>query len=161
MKLYLMQHGEARSKEEDPDRPLSAKGQEDVEFVSAFAAKHLNLSIKQIMHSGKTRAQQTAELAAEQFRPPRGILETGDLEPMADAAVWAKRLKEADDNMMLVGHLPHLSKLASILLCGDAARKVVAFRMGGIVCLERDDVQIWSLAWMITPQALKRGSSAL
>ena len=161
MKLYLMQHGEAKSREEDPDRPLSEKGQEDVESVTAFAAKHVNLTIRQIFHSGKPRAQQTAEITAEQFRPARGVSEGKDLDPMADASLWAKRLNEADDNIMLVGHLPHLSNLASILLCDESARKIVAFRMGGIVCLEQDEDRIWSVAWMLTPQALKRGAAAL
>jgi len=32
MRVYLVQHGEAVSKEENPDRPLSEKGAADVLF---------------------------------------------------------------------------------------------------------------------------------
>ena len=34
MKLYLVQHGQAVSKEEDPERPLSEQGREDVRRVA-------------------------------------------------------------------------------------------------------------------------------
>ena len=38
MKLYLVQHGEAKSKAEDPRRPLTERGKEEVARVAAFAA---------------------------------------------------------------------------------------------------------------------------
>jgi len=53
---------------------------------------------------------------------------------------------------MLVGHLPHLSRLASRLICGDEERKVVSFQMGGVVCLERDAEGNWSVRWALTPE---------
>ncbi len=43
MKLYLVQHGEAKKKEEDPLRPLSESGREDVQRVAKYAE---NLDIK-------------------------------------------------------------------------------------------------------------------
>ena len=36
IKLYLVQHGEALPKEDDPARPLSEKGQADVRRLAAF-----------------------------------------------------------------------------------------------------------------------------
>jgi phosphohistidine phosphatase len=36
MKLYLVQHGKAKSKEEDPDRPLSMDGLEETKKVASF-----------------------------------------------------------------------------------------------------------------------------
>lgn len=157
MKLYLMQHGEAKSKKEDPNRPLTEKGQEEVEFISSFVARHVAISVNQILHSGKMRAHETAELAAEQFRPPKGITPAEDLDPMADPNLWAERIDEMEDDLMLVGHLPHLGNLAGTLLCNSAESKPVAFQMGGIVCLERDEYRVWSLAWMLTPGILKPG----
>jgi len=35
MKLYLVQHGEANSKAEDPQRPLAERGRGDVARVAA------------------------------------------------------------------------------------------------------------------------------
>jgi phosphohistidine phosphatase len=157
MKLYLMQHGEAKSKKEDPDRPLTEKGQEKVEFISAFVARHVTISISQILHSGKMRAQETAELAAEQFRPAKGIAVAKDLDPMADPNLWARRIEGMEDDLMLVGHLPHLGNLAGTLLCDRTESKPIAFQMGGIICLERDEYRVWSVAWMLTPGILKPG----
>jgi phosphohistidine phosphatase len=61
MELYLMQHGEARAKEEDPDRPLTDAGQATVERVAQRAAG-LGLRVDAIYHSGILRARQTAEI---------------------------------------------------------------------------------------------------
>jgi phosphohistidine phosphatase len=55
------------------------------------------------------------------------------------------------ENIMLVGHLPHLGKLASLLLCGDENAGLISFRMGGALCLERDGAGKWSVQWMIIP----------
>jgi phosphohistidine phosphatase len=47
--------------------------------------------------------------------------------------------------------MPHLGKLAGLLLCGEADKKVISFKTACVVCLERDDKAVWSLRWMITP----------
>lgn len=72
--------------------------------------------------------------------------------PNADPKVWEDRLSEMDEDVMVVGHLPHLSKLSGSLLCEDEDKEVVAFRMGAIVCLERNRDGRWSVQWMITPE---------
>ena len=58
MRVYLIQHGEARSEEEDPERPLTDKGRNTVESVSKYIAP-LGLGVTQIVHSYKLRARQT------------------------------------------------------------------------------------------------------
>jgi hypothetical protein len=50
---------------------------------------------------------------------------------------------------MLVGHLPHLAKLAGIPLAGDADRPVIGFRQGGFVGLE--DGPARGSVWLILP----------
>jgi len=59
--IYLVQHGEAESKKEDPERSLTKKGRRDVEKVAVWAAQ-TGLKIEQIRHSGKRRAAETAEI---------------------------------------------------------------------------------------------------
>ena len=39
MELYLVQHGAAMSEAENPERPLTVRGREDVQRVSAFVAR--------------------------------------------------------------------------------------------------------------------------
>ena len=153
MFLYLVQHGEAKSKENDPSRGLSDKGFEDIGKVADYACK-LNINVDQIFHSGKTRALQTAEVLGKSIKPKNGISEQDGLAPMDDPEIWLNRLSKIEENTMLVGHLPHLSKLAAQLLCGDRDKTIVNFKNACIVCLNRDDKGGWSLAWMITPEVI-------
>ncbi|MEW5994222.1 MAG: phosphohistidine phosphatase SixA [Candidatus Zixiibacteriota bacterium] len=155
MQLYLVQHGEAKSKEEDPDRSLTDNGRADVERVARTVATHDAAGPARIIHSGKLRAQQTAEIIAAHLRPREGVSQSDGLAPLDDPAVWLKRLSDEDHDIMLVGHLPHLDKLAAALLTGNSDVSVVSFQMGGIICLVRDDSGKWRVAWMITPQTLK------
>ena len=61
MKLFLVQHGEARAKDADPDRPLSEKGREDIKKTAEFLKK-TGQKPDLIWHSSKTRAIQSAEI---------------------------------------------------------------------------------------------------
>jgi len=153
MFLYLVQHAEAKREEEDPARPLSEKGAQDIARVAAYSAQ-LNIRIDKIFHSTKLRAKQTAGILFENLKPMKGISEIDGLSPLDDVNVWAERLKGLQENVMLVGHLPHLARLASLLLFGDADRNIVSFKMGGIVCLKKDDVGTWSLQWMLVPDVI-------
>lgn len=151
MNLYLVQHAEAKSKQEDPERPLSETGRTNIRKVARFVAKNGDILVRLINHSGKTRARQTAEILAEELDPTEGISDVPDLAPLDDPAVWVSYLADTTRNLMLVGHLPHLSKLASLLLCHDDTKTVVDFQMGGVVCLGRDGDGNWALRWMVTP----------
>jgi phosphohistidine phosphatase len=149
--LYLVQHGEARKEEEGPERRLTDKGVSDVGKVAAYAGK-MNLNAAEIFHSPKARAQQTALILAEQLEPKRGRSLSENLLPMDDPALWAARLARMNENIMLVGHLPYLARLAGLLLCGDKEKTPVDFKMGGIVCLRRFDDGRWAIEWMNVPE---------
>jgi len=41
-----------------------------------------------------------------------------------------------------------------MLVAGDKDCEVVAFRYGGVVCLERSDDGAWQVAWMVVPDFL-------
>jgi phosphohistidine phosphatase len=153
MYLYLVQHAEALSKEEDPTRSLSEKGIADIRKVAGFVKK-MNLTVHRIVHSGKMRALQTAQLLEERVSVDMGIAESDGLAPMDDPGIWVERLSKINDNIMLVGHLPHLGKLSSFLLCGNKDRNIVDFEMGCIVCLKRSDEGDWSTDWIIKPRMI-------
>jgi phosphohistidine phosphatase len=154
MRLYLVQHGDAKLKKEDPSRPLSNKGWKDIRNMTEYAQKHLHIQVPQIFHSGKLRAKQTAEVLAEQLHPAKGVSVAEGLEPLADPMIWKNRLTETTEDIMLVGHLPHLEKLTGHLLAGDENKQVVAFRNAGIVCLERGESGGWAIRWTITPEII-------
>lgn len=161
MYLYLVQHAEALSKEADPSRSLSEKGMEDIKKVAAFV-KVFNIEVHHIFHSGKMRALQTAQMLADNITSDMGVLEAEGLAPMDDPAIWFKRIAEIKEDAMLVGHLPHLGKLAMQLLCGKKEGEIINFEMGSIVCLKRTDVGIdanrdgnWAVDWIIKPRMIE------
>ena len=154
MNIYLVQHGRALPKEEDPQRPLSEKGLAEVHKAASYAANNADIKVVQIIHSGKLRAQQTAEVIAEHLKPAGGVTAQDGLEPNADPAIWAERSLAAVDDIMLVGHLPHLSRFSSLLLCGDPDKEVIQFCNAGIVCIRKDEAGAFRLKWVLTPEVV-------
>lgn len=73
------------------------------------------------------------------------------LSPMDDPAEAKAVLETAQEPLMLVGHLPHLSRLASALLVGDPGKEIIRFRMGAIVCLSKTEGG-WVVKWILTPE---------
>ncbi len=65
-----------------------------------------------------------------------------------------KRLAKESKNLILVGHLPYLSRLVAQLLGLPADKQVVRFQMGGVVGVERDQTEQWLVRWMVTPDLL-------
>ncbi len=147
MKLYLVQHGNCVSKDVDADRPLSEQGHGDIERVARFI-KPLNISAK-VWHSGKTRAMQTAEMLSAAMTVDGQVEAVEGLSPNDDVADVKYRVDSSDKDIMLVGHLPFMSRLASLLLTGDENKDAVKFVQGSVVCLSNDDG--WSVEWMVTP----------
>ena len=153
MRIYLMQHGKAKPKEEDSDRSLTDEGRSEVRRVADFLARTVRMQSVPIKHSGKTRARQTAEALAGTFEGAT-VEEVEGLAPLHDPAVWAERLDGADDGIVLVGHVPHLARLTSLLLTGDQDRGVVQLSNAGMVCLERGEDGQWALLWSVVPALL-------
>lgn len=153
MRLYLVQHGEAKAKAEDPERPLTERGAETVQRMAAWASR-MQLKVNQIRHSGKKRAQQTAAILAQSLSPTEGVVATTGLDPKDGVRPVAKTLQDASEAVMLVGHLPFLNRLASLLLTDDPERDLICFQYAGIVCLERQERK-WSLDWAVPPSCVE------
>lgn len=153
MKLYLVQHAQAASKDMDPERPLTERGRRDAEKVAAFL-KPLGLCVDDLWHSGKTRAAQTADILAAAIEVTRQTTAREGLSPNDDITAIREEIEAAQRDIMLVGHLPFMGKLASLLLAGDASASTIAFRQAGIVCLESSGENQWQINWMVTPELL-------
>lgn len=152
MQLYVVRHGEAKREAEDPQRSLSEEGRSAVERVADFLAS-FQLSLDQIEHSGKLRARQTAEILAARLSPGKGIIETFGMAPNDDVGAMYSRLQGESKNLMLVGHLPYVSRLVTRLVELRTDRDVVHFQTGGMVRLDRLQGQ-WVLRWIIVPEML-------
>lgn len=154
MEIYLVQHGEAKPESEDPERPLTEKGKEAVEAVARHVGS-LELEIAQVLHSGRLRAKQTAEIFAQHLLPPQGVKEEKGLGPLDDPQEAVRLVQQADRPLMMVGHLPHLSRLVSLLVLGAPDKEVIRFTMGGIVCLRQMDDK-WSVEWALIPKLIHK-----
>jgi phosphohistidine phosphatase len=152
MKLYLIQHGEAKSEVEDPERSLTPRGEKEVISVSKVApGLHINPS--KVFHSGKLRAKQTAEIISSALKiPDPSVQPIQGLNPNDDIRPWAERISKEKEDFMLVGHLPFLEKLTSFLLCGNENARLVLFRYGAIVCLDQKEDKRWAIRWILTPE---------
>lgn len=151
MRLYLVQHGEALPKEVDPDRPLGDAGRRDVQEVARFLAA-AGIRVDGVAHSGKRRAEQTATLIAEALGANRLPEARSGLDPNDPVEVIATDVKAAEKDVMLVGHLPFMAKLATHLLAGREEPPAVGFVPGTVAALERTADGGFVLAWMIRPE---------
>lgn len=151
MRLYLVQHGEAVAEDVDPTRPLSAAGRSDVERMAAFLARG-GIREMDVWHSGKPRAEQTATILAAALSPKRAPEARSGLNPNDRTEGIVDEVATRDRDVMLVGHLPYMAKLANRLVVGREDAGVVAFRPGSVLCLGRTDQRRWTIVWMATPE---------
>ena len=149
MRIHLVQHGQAKTDDEDPERPLTDRGVDDVTRVAAHAVEKLGVRAPRVLHSGKTRARQTAEIWGGLLDV--GVEQSDALAPNDDPTTWVERLDTQTDDLVLVGHLPHLARLAGRLVTGDSDHPVVRFRPGGLVALEPADSG-WVVTLVLPPE---------
>jgi len=153
MKLYLVQHAKAKPKDLDADRPLSEQGLEELQKIASFI-KPVRITINRLWHSGKTRTAQTAEVLAGAIESKKGLSARSGLGPNDNVAVVRNEIVQAGEDIMIVGHLPFLTKLASLLLSGDESADTVAFRNAGIVSLSCCEADSWQIDWIVIPDIL-------
>jgi len=150
MTLYLVQHGKNLSKDVDPDKGLSEQGMEEVQRI-ASTAKQYGIPVEAVVHSGKKRALQTAEIFANALDVRDKVSERDDIGPLDDVAAFAESIDNSKD-LMVVGHLPFMEKLTGHLVAGDPENRVFKFQNGGIVCVDPDDDKGgWCIRWALMP----------
>ena len=72
-------------------------------------------------------------------------------DPVVPVAQWLRAQTE-HQSLALVGHMPFLGRLASLLVVGDEQAQVVGFQMGGLVKLEpKVDRDGFAVAWALPP----------
>ncbi|HSH41009.1 MAG TPA: phosphohistidine phosphatase SixA [Arenicellales bacterium] len=148
MVLYLCRHGEALAGDVEPKRPLSERGIAEVCNMANMLRD--NVSTPVLLHSGKTRARQTAELLHERLAPDADIDAGSGLAPEDPVEPFAAQIAEREANLMVVGHLPFINRLASHLL--GVERPFLVFQTGSVAALCRDTAGEWTLAWLLSPE---------
>lgn len=152
MFLYLVRHGDAISEIKGPSssKPLSERGRAEVDRV----ASHMSACCPaRICYSNKLRARETAGIFSSHMAANTRAEEADGLSPDDDPAVWAGRLEGQKEDLMLVGHLPHMAQLASLLVSGSKEGAAFDFSTATVLCLLRHSNRWW-IQWMLRPDML-------
>lgn len=153
MKLLLVRHGQAAAHADDSSRPLTDSGRRAVGRVGKFLAGAVQPA--EVRHSTKLRAKQTAEVLARALGLDVDVREVEGLDPIDDVRSLARELSSESRDLVLVGHLPHLGRLASQLVCDEDELDGFVFEAGTALALERiGDGSLWVVRWMIAPSLL-------
>lgn len=148
MTFYLVQHGQCFEKEIDSNRSLSPEGRKTIAQVAQIAS-NAGITVSTIYHSGKLRAQQTAELFSEHLQIDK-IVQASGLSPLGNVEDFIQDF-QFSEKAMIIGHLPFMERLASYLLTGDLELTVIKFQNAGIICLDKIENNNWFIKWTIMP----------
>lgn len=147
--LYLIRHADAVDMASDAARPLSKKGRNQVAELARVLGRAGAFNPGEIWHSPLVRARETAELLAHELKLKPAFSEHRELVPEADPAVIVRKLAKAGGAVAIVGHEPHLSSVATLLVTGTTEPVVFVMRKCAILCLEcagRHCVVRWHLS---------------
>lgn len=153
MHIYLIRHAHAEDGEPDAQRELSRKGKRQARAVSRFLREREMLEAEEFWHSPLRRARETAELLAKHLRSEARLVETGALKPQDHPQLIARRLRQLQKPVAVIGHDPHLSALASLLVTGRAEPPHFVLKKCAVIRLDRDGPG-WSVRWQISPEVV-------
>ncbi len=148
MAVYLVQHGKSLPKEKDPAKGLSDTGRQETIKI-ADVARMYKVPVSKIVHSGKTRAEQTARIFRDILKKDAPLEQVDGIGPIDDVTNLGTRI-DLESNMMIVGHLPYMERMVSFLTAGNPELQVIRFQNSGIVCLDRDETG-WFIKWTLNP----------
>jgi phosphohistidine phosphatase len=168
MILYILRHGIAEDeapKGDDRARPLTSRGRAKMR-AGAEGMHALRLRFDVILTSPLVRAVETSAIVAEVFggKPvPQELPALAAGIPPAET-VHALRPFARHDYVVIVGHEPGLSGLASLLLTGSLTAASIDLKKGGMIALETGQLLRASgraaagaaLLWHMTPRQLRR-----
>ncbi len=151
--IYLIRHAHALDGEDDEVRPLSAKGRKQIRQVAVFFRGNGQLAAGEFWHSPLVRARDTAELLVKHLKVRARLVEVAGLKPDDDPAFMAKKLRARCRPVAVVGHEPHLSALASLLVAGRAQPPLFVLRKCAVLGLEKTG-RGWDVRWQVLPELL-------
>lgn len=150
MRLYLVQHGEALPKGVDHDRRLSDKGKRDGAALGVWLKGH-GVAVHAIRHSGRTRSRQTAELLLPALTAGADVREDKGLGPNDSPQAFLDGLREVEDDILVVSHMPFVERVVSVALTGEPDHRLVEFEPGSVAGLYRAEERTWRLFLFARP----------
>ena len=162
MKLLVVRHAKAEDQaagQPDNARILTGSGRQTARQIGR-ALKHLLPRVDLLVASPYVRAHETAKHIARAYNKLE-VTPLPDLRPGATPGAVLAWLQEQshDAVIVMVGHEPDSSGIASWLLTGDT-RSILAFKKGAACLITFDDrpaAASGQLEWFVPPRLL-RGS---
>jgi phosphohistidine phosphatase len=151
MHLYLIRHAHAIDGKDDAARPLSAKGRSQIRALGRFLRGSGAFEAAEIWHSPLRRAEETAILLSKRLKAKVRLVETAGLRPDEAPNSILKKLNDLRRPVAVVGHEPHLSALASLLVAGKAAPPRFVLKKCAALRLDRVD-GVWAVRWHVSPE---------
>lgn len=153
MHVYLIRHAHADDGKNDAARPLSRKGRAQIRRVGRFLRDAKAVEATEFWHSPLVRSRETAELLARQLKSAAPLREISGLKPEDDPDRIAAQLGDARRPIAVIGHDPHLSALASLLVVGYSEPSRFKLKKCAVVRLDRVNGG-WTVRWHVSPELL-------
>lgn len=164
MLLIIVRHGIAEDRKtfklkdkSDQHRPLTERGKKKFQVIAKKLKKFIG-PIDLIVSSPLVRAEQTAKILQDEY-PKVKFLQSETLAPAShsnDFAKWChQHVKKGTKCLVIIGHEPHLSQLASWLLFGSQ-QSHIKIKKGGCLALEINQAigpKKGVLLWALTPKS--------
>jgi phosphohistidine phosphatase len=154
MHLYLLRHAHALAGADDAARPLSKRGRKQIRTLGRWLRANRALDeVAECWHSPLVRSRDTAALLVRRLHRPVRTVVTAGLTPADEPAPLLRRLRTRQRPLLIVGHEPHLSALASLLVAGEPEPPVFTLRKCALLALIREQGR-WLVRWQIGPELL-------
>lgn len=151
MHLYLIRHAHAEDGKDDDARPLSAKGVKQIRRIGKALRAAGAFAAKEVWHSPLVRSRDTAVLLRDRLESPAKLIEVAGLRHEDDPQLMARKLGDLRRPVAVVGHDPHLSALATLLVCGAGRPSRFVLKKCSVLRLDRVNGG-WSVRWLVSPE---------
>ena len=165
MDLFILRHGYAGNRlpdpREDTKREITVSGKKEVVEI-AKSLKKLGVKFNVIFSSPFTRAFQTAQIIAEEYKLTEQIEQSEELKPDGSKGSLYNKLSKLsiDSVILIVGHEPYLSSMINdIISNNENHNNNIILKKAGL-----SRIKITStvpkfkgeLRWLLTPRILKK-----
>lgn len=165
MRLFLIRHAEAAPGIPDAGRLLTDNGKAQMAKMARCIDWACVDGVKTIEHSGLVRARQTAELLVSEVPLRKPLAIRVAIRPSDDPRLFALEVASSRDDRLVVGHNPHLSRLAGLLLGRGQLEVPLVLKKAAFLALERarspskeSPLGQWRLLWLIPQGRLASAS---
>ena len=147
--IYIVRHGKAVSGSKNPQRPLSKEGKEETKVIASLLKKS-QISPDTVWHSGKLRAEETAEIFKDILCVKENCMKREGLQPNDYVEPIKKDIIDLNKNIMIISHIPFVERMAGLLL--GAGSFPLVFEPSSVACFQTEDKKSWRLKWLINPR---------